>query len=188
MSKKMTMFALAVGALIACALPAAANAQTLEEGGTALAVGAEVTSTSTNFKITTGAGNIVCAKATYHAEVAANTEESGSTLQSAPFGGFVVTGCTVNGVPVTVTAPAIATVTFSGFKGGTTGFTLITDIAGLSCHFSGVPGVTSFPLGVDSFHLEGALVGTHLPCPAGAVVEGDFTLETSDGTPVTLNL
>lgn len=187
MIKKTMLLAISVGALVAFAAPTAASAQQLLENGTPLAKGAEFTATSTNLVTTTAAGTLECVNVTIHAEVKNNK----ATTSEAVSKSVTTTNCvttTPESVPTTITA-ASANFHLEPSGVGTAGATFIADIGpSLQCHFASTTpalGIT-YTTNTDSVHVEGTLVGTGVGCPSSGTIHGDFTLETSNGTAITI--
>lgn len=182
MMKKMMLLALAASAIVAVAAPAAAQAQLLYETGpagehNALAVGAEVTATSTNLvtEVTATGGKLECEKVTIHGEVTEN-----SAVKSRIENNTVE----VEGCNTPVTNPAVVRLTFQGNQAGT-GANATFTAAG--CTFAGnipfsyetntdVVTVTPNPL-TEGDQFFSAVCGH-------AFMTGSFTLETSNGTAV----
>lgn len=174
MLRKTMLLALSVGALIAFAAPTVASAQ-LKENGVDLAVGAEVTATSTNLEtLATGLGvNLTCEIVTLHLKVERNNPGDMELSDVAT---------TIEGCTSPITNPTAGTVTLGGGVGIAHDATFIA--AGV-CHFEGdIPfsynkagGTTLTVTGTEQFDGN---------CGKGDM-KGDFHLETSDGTPVTIH-
>jgi len=172
MIKKLTMLAMAVGALVAFAAPAMAQADELYEktinGNVPLKVGAEITLTSTNLVTHAGIGTLECKKVTIHGEVTKN--------------GPTITGkeksTTVEGCNHTITDPTAGTVELGSGTGKTTGTSFTVDFF---CTFTG-----SIPFKYVTNTDEAVVTGENqLSGGCGsATMTGSFTLETKDGTPV----
>jgi len=169
MIKKLAMLAMAIGALVAFAAPAIAQADELTEEGVPLEVGAEVTLTSTNLVTTSPLGTLTCKKVTIHGEV---TENGPTTVKGREI------STTVEGCNHTITDPTAGTLSLSGGTGSTSGTKFVVD--GL-CTFTGsIPFKYSAP--TDEAIITGEKQLTSA-CGPGTMT-GTFTIETSDGTPV----
>jgi hypothetical protein len=186
MIRKMMLLAVSVGALVALAAPAVAQATELKEGNKKLAVGSEVTATSTNLKTTTSQGTLACELVTLHATVAQNgpgnviIEPVVTTTAEC----HILTPATH---AATITEPTVGTITIGGGVGSASA-TFIADIPDfeLECHFSGAVGFT-YVAGTGVLSVPGSpLAGSGTNCPAAGTIEGSFTLETANGSPVTI--
>jgi hypothetical protein len=171
MIKKMMLLALAVGALVAFAAPAAQADELYEEESGALEVGAEVTATSTNLTQTwTGVGKtLTCQEVILHLGVDENGPESIhlSTLAATSI------GCSAPFSKVTS-----GTITLGGGTGLATGWTFL---ASGVCDFAGnIP--LSYATNSDVLNITGTsqLNGNCGPSD----MTGSFTLTTGTGTPV----
>jgi len=183
MSKKMTLLAMAVGAIAAFVAPAAANATILTDSSGTLQPGATVFATSTNTETTTSTGTISCAKVEFDLTVVSN----GTPAEI--FGGGEAEGCKVtqNSAPIVITLINIEEILINGGGTGEMTFTFVSDIAGvLTCHFSGTVPITYTPT-TDLIHIAGGLVGAGANCPSAAAIHGTFTLKTANGDPVTIH-
>jgi hypothetical protein len=182
MLKKMMLLAMSAAALAAFAVPTAASAEQLKENGTALAVGAEITATSTNLETTTGLGNLTCSKVTVHGTVTENTKTKSAVASTS----VTTESCDILTKNSTVD-PATITNASAGFviekkEVGTASAAFTADIGEVSCNEAGNPGLT-YVAGTDVLTVRGALEGTCGP----AEIHGQFTLETANGTPVTIS-
>jgi hypothetical protein len=185
MLKKITLLAISVGALVAFAAPAVAQAQQLYELNVkqhvSLNNGAKVTATATDLTTHTVFGTLTCKLVTIHGEVLennANTVRIGNN------------SVTVEGCNVPITNPSVGQITI--VKAETVGIahdaTFVAHIpppAEVTCHYTGdIP--FSYAHDTDTLTVTGAnqFTGTpNPPCGTGTMT-GSFTLETSDGTTV----
>jgi hypothetical protein len=182
MLKKTMLLAVSAAALAAFAVPTVASAQLLKHTGVALAVGAEVTATSTNLETTTGLGNLTCKKVTIHGTVTENTKTSSKVASTS----VTTESCDILTLPSKVVDSAIITNASAGFviakkEVGTASAAFTADIGEGSCNEEGNPGLT-YKSGTDLLSVKGALNGTCGP----AEIHGEVTLETANGTPVTI--
>lgn len=184
MIKKMMLLAVSVAALAAFALPAAASADTLKEGGTALKPGTLFTATSANLTTVTGVGTLECEKVALHLELVSNTP---ATIEGV--GPATTTGCKTNtGRFVTVTDGTVGEFTMAGGSGVANAF-FASDIyldsseATLlaQCSFAGEVEVTN--VGGGAIEVAGPELGG--PCGNGSM-SGEFSLETSGGAALEL--
>jgi len=172
MIKRLVLLAMAVGALVAFAAPAMAQADELYEESigvkTPLKIGSEITLTSTNLKTTLFFGTLTCEKVTIHEEVTKN-------------GPTTITGkersTTAEGCNRTITDPTFGSASLSGGT-GSTGWKFV--LEGL-CTYTG-----SVPFKYTTNTNEVTVTGTsQLSSACGsATVSASFTLETKDSTPV----
>lgn len=183
--KKMMLLALSVGALVAFAVPAVAQAAELKENGVKLGLHSLVTATSTNLETTTAGGALFCAKTTIHGEIT-NAGGPGKEVRITP-SSTTVESCEITGVgPVAVTNPSVGVIGFAGGTGSAASATFIADIP-QECHFAGAVGFT-YVNGSSTFSVPGSvLAGTGSGCPPEGTIAGSFSLETSNGTPVTVS-
>jgi hypothetical protein len=198
--KKMLMLASMALAAIAFAAPAVAQADVeLTEKGTPVAVGADVTATSTNLETATSTGTLSCEKVTLHFEVDANGPEH---VVLDPIGEATTEGCEVteNGFSVTITDGTITeNLTINTWGTGEVGATFISDVyspldpehlgpPALSCHFAGKVHAEGAASGSDILNVgPSILAGTGTNCANAGQMTGEFTMETEDGTPVELD-
>jgi len=183
MTKKLTLLAMAVGAIAAFVAPAAANATILTDSSGTLQPGATVFATSSNTETTTSTGTLSCAKVELDLTVVSN----GTPAEL--FGGGEAENCkiTQNGAPVVITVINVEEVVVNGGGTGEATFTFVSDIAGmLTCHFSGTVPITYTPT-TDLIHIAGGLIGAGPGCPTAGAIHGTFTLKTANGDPVTLH-
>ena len=186
--KKLTLLAMAIGALLAFAIPAAASAATgqLTENGVPLKTGATFLATSTNVTTTTEAGKLSCEKVTLDLIVSSN-----SSSGSAASGSGTSSGCLLEGVniPVNITTITIKSITLSSTGGKATfSFTFDSEGAKLKdCTITGTNVPVTWTPGTDTVHIAGSVVGSGSGCPTSGTIAGDFTLETADGTPLTID-
>jgi len=210
MFKKLTLLAMALGALVALAAPAfaSANVQLTDVNGNRIPNGSEITVTSGNLVTTTESGFLECAEAeagkvTIHFEVVTNGLEHVVLKQ---LGAATTVNCVLNigtaKIPTTITDGTVGVeeneeeeitheVTINTWGTGVTNSTFVSDIpvgggAEISCHLEG------------AVHLQGSngsdvlnagpslLAGAGAGCPNAGVIEGSFTIENAAGS-VTLD-
>jgi hypothetical protein len=171
MLKKMMLLALSVGALVAFAAPAAAQADELyEEIEGPLEFGAEVTARSINtIIVATQLGvTVECSEVIFHLRV----QENGPEIELSPTAEPVTTfGCST-----AITNATPGTVTLSEGQGTATGATFL--IAGV-CDYSGSIAF-NYQTESDQLIAFSTLFGN---CGFGHL-DGVFTLETRTGTPI----
>jgi len=192
--KKMLLPLGAVLALVAFAVPAAAQAHCLTEASDeCVAAGKGVTFTSTNFVIHTSLGTVTCAKMTFHYTVETNNDEHLSleptvlTNNATPETCVLHTGGGTGATHIVHISPAgtdtatyntwgtskIAsryTVKFTFSGGGTVTCTYTGEV-----HNQSINGSSSVTLGPST--LSGGLCGS-------ATIEGTGSIETPGGTPL----
>jgi hypothetical protein len=180
--RKMLVLVVATGALIALSAPGTAQAVQLAENGTPLTVGADVTATSTNFKVTTAAGTLVCESTTLHSFVANNVASITLMPEAATMSSCSIAGA---GLPVTVNEVVMGEIVL-GAGAGSGEMTIKYEIPSLgvkNCHLAG---------GVLMSYELGSSIVKFLPTwklsgkgPAGCATagepEGEFVLETMNG-------
>lgn len=193
MFKKITVLAISVGALVAFAVPAAAQANIqLTEGGTALSTGAKITATSTNLKTQTANGTLECAKVTLHFEVDANGPNQ---VVLDPEGQAGTEGCVLNvgiaKLPTTITdGTVLQNLTLNTTGAGTTSATFVSDVpaAELTCHFEGGVSAQAGASGTSILNVgPSILTGEGEGCPEEGTISGTFNAETANGTAVTID-
>lgn len=202
MFKKMTLLAMAVGALVAFAAPAVAQANVYlyeinaAEEEVVLGNNAGVTATSTDLVTTLeGGGQLECELVTLHLQVQTNGQNHVVLKQ---LGEATTTNCKLNVgtlLSATITDGTLGTgigqehkITINTWGTGTTGGHFKADIpaAGLECELDGSVHVLGTN-GTDILHVgPSALTATGTGCHNGTI-EGSFTTETSNGTPVYLH-
>lgn len=202
MLKKMMLLAISVGVLVAFAAPAVAQAnvylyEIIEEEEVALANNAGVTATSTNLVTTLeGGGQLQCELVTLHLEVQTNGLNHVVLKQ---LGVATTTNCNLNTgtlFAATITDGTLGAgigqehkITINTWGTGTTGAHFKADVPalGLECNLDG-PVHVQGTNGTDILHVgPSALMGTPAPPCHNGTIEGTFTMETSDGTPVYLH-
>jgi hypothetical protein len=186
MARKFVLLAMALGAVVALAVPAIASAQELRAEGEPLPVGSDLTATSTNLKTVTAVGTLECKKVTIHA----NVTENGAEASAAESTSIETEGCVTNqggGVLIPTNIEEASANLSLNSAGGTAGATFVANIGpgALSCHFAGSPGIT-YTHGSSELTIAGELTGTGTECPPNGVMSGNFTLETAGGVPVVI--
>ena len=197
MAKKLTLLAMAVAALAALVVPATASAVQLTEEG--VPASGTIIGTSTNAKTTNlpeglGGGSLTCEKIATKGTIEENGPEtvkgSGS---SGTFTNCVQTDEAGKKHEITVTSPGFSLSTTEANMGtGSIELTFIVDLPNIKaeCHFVSHVGTLTYETGSDTLHVASVrLTATQELCEneegGGIKFEGDFTLETEDGTPVT---
>lgn len=178
MLKKMTLLAMAVGALLAFSIPAAASAAEL----TGAKVGDTITATSVNAETTIPGGKILKCK-----HVAVNgivTVNSGGVVAVAMDGANdTASECDVDGVG-TIVRPTFEGLELEG-EAGEAAFSFEVLTAGGFCPVSSAASEVTWTTGTDSVHIVAAVVPGKEGCPGGEL-HGDFTL-TKGGVPLTIH-
>jgi len=180
MIKKITQLAMAVGALVALASPAAANAQRLTENKVAIPEGAIVYETGFNVEVLTAAGTIFCKKYTYIMTV----DQNKTRYAMSGSGSGEECKVTQNGAPVTITSVIAEEFASEGEGVGEATLSFVADIAGiLTCTFSGTVPITYEAESEESL-VEGTLAGSGAGCPAGGKTQAVFNRETKNEVPI----
>lgn len=192
MIKKLTLLAMAVGALVAFAVPAMASADVriTDGSGNPLSVNDTITAVSTNAQTVTGAGTLVCSEVHLGVVVTQNDEETVKLSDDTSTPG-AASGCKVkeNNLPVTVT-PTIEEIhiTTGGTKTATFRFIAhLGGVGGPQCEYKTNPAKgkevnLSYESGSSTIHAEGTLEGSGVaPCSASAAFSGDFALSREGG-------
>jgi hypothetical protein len=188
MAKKLILLAMAVGALLAFALPAVASAQqiTNSEGEPAANVTAVSTNTVTNVP---GGLQLGCTTVNLAVNLTSNTPETSAgiltgTAEGNPYvSPQTHTGaCSTNtGTPVQITSINGSIHLASGAN--TASFNYAYDIAGvIPCTFEGAGTVTYVP-GSDEISVVAPGTGAGEGCPPVGTVEGSFTVLDENGNP-----
>jgi hypothetical protein len=183
MSKKTMVLAMAIGALLALAIPAAASASQLTSGGKALGVGSVVQATSINATTDTSAGTLKCSHVSVAGKVTKNTGGESTATTS---GEGTTSGCEFGTLPATITDATLLGLTLLSPTNGSASVTFVADIGALKCHFAGTVAVT-YTAGGSVLHLAGTLAGTGTGCPTSGAFMGDFALTTTAGAAVTVD-
>jgi len=196
--KKILLLVGSALALVAFAAPGAAQAHCLAEEGVCIANGKGVTLTSTNLVTHTALGTLTCEKVTLHYTVETNTNEH-LALEPVNVGGVATTNATTQNCvlhtggstgathPVDITAAGTDTVTYNTWgtaeavskytaKVTFTGGGSVTCTYAGSVHNQSTNGTSNVTIGPST--LNGGLCGN-------ATIEGNGTVETSDGTALT---
>jgi hypothetical protein len=169
MLRNAMLLALSVSALVALAAPAMAQADELADSGGPLEAGAEITATSRDLALTTALGTVECERVILHGHIVENDDLSIVIMETEA----AVEGCN------TTVNPAFGSIQLGA--GGGLSFGSSFSVAEGLCTFSGFIPFVYF-LESDTLEIWGAeqLAGN---CGV-ATVEGSFTLETENGTPV----
>ena len=174
---------MALGALLALAIPAMASASQLTSGGKAVAVGTVIRATSSNATTDTSAGTLTCVSVSVDGKV---TKNSGGESTATTSGEGTTSGCKLGETAVTITDPTLLGLTLINGTTGSASLTFVADIGALKCHFSGTVPATYVPKS-GVLHLAGTLVGSGAGCPTSGSFMGDFSLETTAGVAVTID-
>lgn len=179
MSKKFILLAMAVGALVALAIPAVAGAQQLEQGGSPLSPGETVTGESSDTVTVAPAlgATFACSNVTIEAEVAENTP-SGSFAA----GPASASGCVVNGVLPATVSGANAAIALEPGGTGVAELEFTVTSGELVCTFAGAGPIT-YVSGTSLIHVEAELSS---PTCGPGELSGDYTL-SHNGSPVTIS-
>lgn len=174
MVKKLTLLAMAIGALVALAAPSMAGAAQLTNGGEELLpTGTTISATSTNTVTKTTLGEIKCQHVEIHGIVA---ENGGSVSVSMDGANDTATNCEIVGLGKVAIDPTFEGLAASGSGPGTAAFTF--NVTGLCTSTSGASEVTWN--GTDVIHIKAAVGGS---CGTGTL-NGDFTVTDDEGNPV----
>jgi hypothetical protein len=175
MLKKMMLLAMAVGAIAAFAAPAMAQASVeLSDSEGTLPIGAEVTATSHNLvTFSPVLGTLTCERVTIHGDVTENGESSIHIEET----NTETEGCSP--APITIAESGDITI-----EEGGTGLAeeSLFQVAG-ACNFEGSPGF-AYETNTDEIEIAGEFQFNG-NCGPGDM-SGNFTLETSDGSPITI--
>jgi hypothetical protein len=179
MTKRLTLFSMALGSVAAFAIPTTANASPVltMPAGTPVKVGSQIAGISTNAVTKTSLGTITCEKVNITAKVAGN---SGTEILVVGVGEGVSTGCKLGTTGITLTHITFAELVSSTSTTGGSLFGFTADLPGLTCRYSSKTGSTptSWVLGGSSIHLAGELTVTPAACGI-ASFSGDFSLVTT---------
>ncbi len=187
MLKKMMLLATAIAAMAAFVVPTAANAQQIREGGVAISPTASFTATSSNTETTTLLGTLKCAKVTLH--LTGTTNSTTTSFATAAAGQITTEGCFLNGsTPIKITN-ASAHVHLNALTSGTAQFTFVGDIPTTPetvCDYAttGTGGKVTWVTNASSIKVVAPVAAAG--CGPGEL-KGDFTLETSNGTALTIS-
>ena len=192
MAKKLGLLVMAVAGVLAVgAMPATASASPqMFEGPSPLPAGATILATSTNVVATnTALGDLECTSISMDAELLKNSEaevEAKGTAGEAK--GCKETIGSESG-PMTITAPQVLSLQTTGGDEGTLALSFIADSGPFECPYEG-EGAFTYATGSDVLHVAGIELESAFefcrPEAGVSLFEGDFTLETEDGTPVTI--
>jgi hypothetical protein len=199
MFRKIAQIATLAGALMAFAVPAAAQGEALitdSEGAPA----AEVTALSTNTTWMTAVGAFQCT--TTHLELAL-TEDTTTAAQGHGSGAakgnvkaiprtHTGTCGTIFGLPIHITSLSVSQFELNASGTGTVALSYTYDmtypgIEPIHCVFDGTTEVTWTP-NSDQITIEGILSSTRLfPCPNQGAITGTFTVTDEAGKPVVIH-
>jgi hypothetical protein len=185
MFKKLSLMMAAV-AVLAFAVPAVASAASLTEGSTELAVGARVVGTGTDIILTSNLlGTITCEKITLKGTVTQNSGgvAKGSGVAEKPG----QTGCRRGTNEVIVTSVTLNEL-FTNTTESYVSFETTLDIGPTECTYVGtkVKGTVDFGTDLITFSEATGVAGKQAACGT-AKLDGTFTLETENGTPIIIN-
>lgn len=207
--KTLILASMALATLVAMA-PAGARAavKLTDPNGTALGSGAKVTATSSNLQTTLAEGHVIkCSKVTLHLELKSN---SSNHLVLEELGSATTEGCVLSlfggeiELPVTTTSGTIGvgedlTLTINTWGTAATTTTFVSHfyedsghtVQIATCHFTGKLHMRATDetdvLSIDPSHLT-RTEGEETCFSEPPTIHGTFTLETSNGTPVTVDL
>lgn len=192
MIKKMMLLAVSAAAVVAFAVPAAAQATVVTNAfGEAAST---ITAVSENTVSETASGTLDCDTVNLHLAVT----QSGSTAHGV--GGGTAEGregshegeCHIaeNGVPILITSIE-ATVELEEGGTGSANFAYTYDITHpvfgtIPCSFTG-EAVVSYPSGSNEISINGTLAGSGAGCPTSGTIEGDFVVSDEFGLPATIH-
>lgn len=183
MTKKLSLTMAAV-AVLAYAVPAFASASptATDAGSTSLPSG-------TNFRmtaITTGVTGVPMLTSTILGTIECNflsitgtlKTNSGATVTGNSGGIFTSTTCTNHGNPVSITSINVSDLVTTVSGKANLSYTLVTDVAGLTCAYTGtnVPGTYTPGKSIVTFNKAGTVDGSVAGCGNGTL-DAEFTLE-----------
>jgi hypothetical protein len=195
--KKMLLLAGMSLAAIAFAAPTVAQAEIkfTDPNGTALGKGAKVTMTSTDLRITTAVGPFTCEKVTLHYEISATTSNhivlNPVVVPPATHNGtfekcHIITKDGVTTHAVHITNAGTGQITINTWGTGVAAFTSTFNITGVGhCTYTGNVHFVGKSPGTDEINIGPSALAGGL-CGPGAI-EGTGTLETPNGTPITVD-
>ncbi len=171
MARKFSLLTAAI-AVLALAIPAMASATpTTTDAHTfpsSLPVGTLISTTSTvPPKFTSSIlGTIECSSLSMLGELKVN---SGGTVTTSSGGKFTSSGCTNNGNPVTVTSFNVTDLSSTVSGKGTTSFTSIIDLGGITCRYTATSIPFTYEVGGSNitFNKAGTIDGSPAGCGTG---------------------
>lgn len=187
MLKKSILLVTAIAAMAAIVVPTAANAQQIKENGVALPATGLFTATSTNWETTTLLGTLKCAKIVTHLTLSTNSTTTSFATASA---GHVKTeGCFLNGTTPLKYTNWSAHMHLKAATSGTAAFTFVVDFPTTPetvCDntTTGTGGAVTWVTNSDSIKMVAPVAAPG--CGPGEV-KADFTLETANGTTLTVS-
>ena len=167
-------------AVVALAIPAAANATALKvKQGTLVPNGETFQAVSTNFEIQTSLGTLKCEKFGLNAKV---TQNNGTEFAAVGAGEGFSSVCKLGSTVMTWKNIRLSSLSASSPTNGRMAFEFEILMPGLSCKYASKLGGTpvSYVSGGQTIHLEGPLVASPSACGT-ASVKSDFTLTGSVG-------
>lgn len=193
MIKKLILLAVSAAALVAFAVPAAAQADPIVTGSSGGAA-TEVTAVSENTKLTTTSGVLECKTTDFAIILMENNTETAygygtGTAQGNPHFGSHIGHCTSStGATVSVTKVTVFQFDLRPGSTGTSSFSYAFDIGStpfiFHCTLNGTTNVTRSN-GGNTMTISGSLSGPGpFPCPASGTIHGSFKVTDAGGTVV----
>jgi hypothetical protein len=188
MTKKMTLPMLAIGAMLALAIPTSAGASSIDMPfGFFVPVGTSLTAISLNTETETPLGTVKCANVSLPAEVVENSATSFKLdgFSSGP-GEGTASLCRLGTTPIQVTHVTLKQLSSSVSGYGVATLSFVADLPGeLRCSYFSSAGGTpiTYVSGASSLHLAGELLASPEICGgAGEVlIHGDYSVGTTSG-------
>jgi hypothetical protein len=188
MVKRITLL-LAVVAALACAVPALASASSVTSSAGSLApVGTQLTAKASGFTLKSSLfGPLTCS--TLNLNVALTKNDGSSFEASGANKPPVQSGCGFGSNPVTITSFNVTNLSSTTSGSGTASFSIVEDIASLTCTFSGTAVPFTYTAGGSSISFSEGGPLTSSPGSCGTEkISGTFALERSaTGTAVILD-
>ena len=183
MFKKLTLLAIAVGAVVALAAPAVASASAITtEEEKLVEVGSILEGTSTNLTLETELGLVQCADSHVTSEVTLNNGENFETEGT----GGSAKECTLGEEE---SSTSIEDTTWRNFRSSTTGtgeisMTFIMNTPSGKCHYETEEAVFHYKNGSDVITITATIVEPTTPGCSEVVLSGDFTIIGKNGKPL----
>jgi hypothetical protein len=188
MLKKLSLLAMAVAALVAFAVPAAAQASeiiTNDEGEEATSI----TAVSTNVKSTTALGTLECGTVDLKLTGSTGSYHGNGTAVGAGEGSHSGPCKSSSGLTVHIDS-ITASVNLKGGGSGTAEFTytyrITSPMGTLSCDFNATGTSVSYAPTSSQISIAGTMTGSGAGCPTTGAIHGTFAV-TSGGLPVVIH-
>ena len=177
MAKKLTLLTMAIGAMLALAIPAMASASSLTmPEKTLVPVGTAIQGTSTDVVTTTSLGNLKCEKVTVNGKV---TKNNGTEVEGTANGASTSSNCFFKTNPIAIKNITLNNIKSTTIGSGTASLSFEAEVkpGELNCKYSGSAVPFTYTSGTDSLLLSGGLTASPAACGT-ASIKGNFTLET----------